>query len=89
MFCADIARLLQYFTNISDRFRNILAILQYFQGIFRKYCRNIPVLCGKVLYEAASSLKVEHMICLASAAVFLIRIQNVIIFFLFGKKIQK
>ena len=31
------ARLLQYFNNISDRFRNILAILQYFYNIFSKY----------------------------------------------------
>ena len=43
IFCADIARLLQYFNNISDRFRNILAILQYFQGIFLQYCLNISV----------------------------------------------
>ena len=35
IFCADIARLFQYFNNISDRFRNILAILQYFEAIFR------------------------------------------------------
>ena len=46
IFCADIARLLQYFINLSDRFRNILANLQYFQGIFLQYCLNISVLCG-------------------------------------------
>ena len=34
IFCAVITRLLQYFNNISDRFRNILAILQYLRGIF-------------------------------------------------------
>ena len=45
LFCADIARLLQYFNNISDRFRNILVILQYFQEIFLQYCLNISVLC--------------------------------------------
>ena len=33
-------------TNISDRVRNILAILQYFQGIFLQYFLNISVLCG-------------------------------------------
>ena len=46
IFCAEIAKLLQYFKNISDRFRNILEILQYFQGIFLQYCLNISVLCG-------------------------------------------
>ena len=46
IFCADVARLLQYFNNISDKFWNILAILQYFQGIFLKYCLNISVLYG-------------------------------------------
>ena len=30
VFCADIARLLQYFKNISDKFRNISVTLQYF-----------------------------------------------------------
>ena len=40
------AKLLQYFKNISDRFRNILAILQYFQEIFLQYFLNISVLCG-------------------------------------------
>ena len=30
-------RTLQDYYNISDRFRNILAILQYFQGIFLQY----------------------------------------------------
>ena len=45
IFCADIARLLQYFNNISDRFRSILVIIQYFQGIFLQYCLNISVLC--------------------------------------------
>ena len=52
IFCADIARLLQYFNNVSDRFRNILAILQYFQGIFLQYFLNISVLCGT--YRAIS-----------------------------------
>ena len=47
IFCADIERLLQYFNNISDRFRNILAIVQYFQEIFLQYFLNIWVLCGK------------------------------------------
>ena len=46
IFCADIASFLQYFNNISDRFRNVLAILQYFQGIFQQFCINISVLCG-------------------------------------------
>ena len=46
IFGADITRFLQYFNNISDRFRNILAVLQYFQGIFLQYCINISVLCG-------------------------------------------
>ena len=46
IFCADIARLLQYFNNIIDRFRNLLAILQYFQEIFLQFCLNIFVLCG-------------------------------------------
>ena len=41
IFYADIAILLQYFNNISDRFWNILAILQY--------CLNMSVLCGKGL----------------------------------------
>ena len=49
IFCADIARLLQYSNNISDRFRYILAILQYFHGIFLQYCLNISVLCGLCL----------------------------------------
>ena len=35
IFCANIARLLECFNNISDRFRDIFPILQYFQGIFR------------------------------------------------------
>ena len=48
IFCADIARLLQYFNNISDRFRNILAILQYFQEIFLQYFINDPVLSGNL-----------------------------------------
>ena len=34
IFCGDIARLLQYYNNISARFRNILAILQYVYNIF-------------------------------------------------------
>ena len=46
IFCTDIARLLQYFNNISDKFRNILVILQYFQGIVLQYFLNISVLCG-------------------------------------------
>ena len=46
----DIARLLQYFSNISDRFRNILAILQYFQAIFIQYFLNISVLCEILIY---------------------------------------
>ena len=37
IFCADIARLLHYFNNISDEFRNILSMLEYFS--------NISVLC--------------------------------------------
>ena len=45
-YCADIGRLLQYFKNISDKFRNILAILQYFHGIFLQYCLNISVPYG-------------------------------------------
>ena len=49
IFRADIARLLQYFNNISDRLRNILEILQYFQGIFVQYCLIISVLCGLVI----------------------------------------
>ena len=48
-FSADIARLLQYFNNISDRFRNILAILQYVQGILLQYFLNISVLCGYLI----------------------------------------
>ena len=32
-FYVNIARLLQYFNNISDKFRNILVILQYFYNI--------------------------------------------------------
>ena len=35
---------LKYFKNITERFRTISAILQYFQGIFLKYCLNISVL---------------------------------------------
>ena len=35
-----------YFNNISDIFRNILEILQYFQGIFLQYFLNISVLFG-------------------------------------------
>ena len=46
IFCAEIERLLQYFNNISDNFRNILAILQYFQRIFLQYFLNISVLSG-------------------------------------------
>ena len=46
IFCADIARLLQYLNKISDSFRIFLAILQYFQRIFLQYCLNISVLCG-------------------------------------------
>ena len=49
VFCADIARLLEYFKNISDRFRNILLILEYFHGIFLQYGLNISVLCGIIL----------------------------------------
>ena len=45
----DIARLLQYLNNISDRFRNILAILQYFQGIFLQHFLNISGM-GNVFY---------------------------------------
>ena len=47
----DIGRLSQYFNNISDSFRNILAILQYFQGIFLQYCLNISVLRGLFIPE--------------------------------------
>ena len=39
-------KIMTNFNNISDRFRNISAILQYFQGIFLQYCLNILVLCG-------------------------------------------
>ena len=35
--------------NISDRFRNILEILQYFQRIFLQYYLNISVLCEIVM----------------------------------------
>ena len=48
IFYADTARLLQYFNNISDRFRNILEIFQYFQQVFLQYCLNISVLCGNI-----------------------------------------
>ena len=41
ILCADIARLLQYFNNISDGLRNILTILQYFWGIYLQYFLNI------------------------------------------------
>ena len=40
---------MKYFNNIIDRFRNILAIFQYFQGIFLQYFLNISVLCGYIL----------------------------------------
>ena len=55
IFCADIAKLLQYFNNISDRFRNILAFLQYFQVIFLQYFLNISVLCGYLFSVAITS----------------------------------
>ena len=42
----DIARLLEYLKNISDWFRNILAILQCFQGRFLQRFLNLSVLCG-------------------------------------------
>ena len=45
MFWTDIARFLQYFKNLSNRFI-ILLILQDFNGIFAKYSLNITVLCG-------------------------------------------
>ena len=45
IFYTEITRLLQYFINTSDRFRNILSILQYFEGIFLQYFLNISVLC--------------------------------------------
>ena len=51
LFCADITRLLQYFKNISDWFRKILATLQYFQGIFLQYFLNISVLCGILFFK--------------------------------------
>ena len=38
IFCADITRLLQYFNNIGDRFRNILAILKYLLNISVLLC---------------------------------------------------
>ena len=43
IFCADIARLLQNFNNISNRFRNVLKILQYFQGIFEIIRRSLKM----------------------------------------------
>ena len=48
ILCAAIVGLLQYFNNISDRFLNILAIFQYFQGSFLQYVPNISLLCGSV-----------------------------------------
>ena len=50
MFCANVVRLLQYFNNISDKFRNILAILQYLKGVFLKYFLNNSVLCRELLH---------------------------------------
>ena len=38
-------KVLQYFRNLSNSFKNILAILQHFNGIFLKYFLNITVLC--------------------------------------------
>ena len=48
IFCSDVAKLLKCFNNISDRFRNILVTLQYFQGIFLQYFLNISVLCWRL-----------------------------------------
>ena len=47
----DIARFLHYFTNFSNSFINILAILQDFSRIFLKYSLNITVLCGRLAKE--------------------------------------
>ena len=58
-----MARLLQYLNNISDWFQNILAILQYFQGIFLQYFLNLSVLCGVYV----KTRKDIHMIKLTTA----------------------
>ena len=45
------SKIFKIFNNISDRFRKILAILQYFQEIFLQYFLNISVLCGFYKYN--------------------------------------
>ena len=49
MFWTEIAKILQYFRNLSNCFINIFAILQDFNEIFSKYSFNIKVLCGSVV----------------------------------------
>ena len=61
MFWADITRFLQYFRNLSNRFINILAILQDYNGIFSKYSLNIMVLCGQL--NIADSKKNNSILC--------------------------
>ena len=51
IFCVDISRLFQYFNNISDRFQNILAILQYFQEYFYNIVQLFRSYAGTFLCE--------------------------------------